>query len=76
MEKIMTPNIIKIVSIVGAALFAVAVVGVVFLVIGVDNPTLHVTLVALFAAGTSVGFYQRLTKRYRHNPETTEESTS
>ena len=76
MEKVMTPNVVKTVSIIGAALFSVAVVGVIFLVIGVDNPTLHVTLVALFAAWTSIDFYQRLTKRYGDSPGKTEESTS
>jgi hypothetical protein len=65
----MSPNVIKTISIIGAALFAVAVVGIATLVIGVEDQSLYITLVALISSGSAVDFYQRLSRRYPNDGE-------
>lgn len=65
---------IKVVAIGGGMFFAIVVVNLTFLIFDVDDMTLLVTLVALFAAGSSVDFYERLSRRFLNKDPASENS--
>jgi hypothetical protein len=60
----MSHNVIKTISVIGSALFSVAVVGVIFMIFDTHDETLRVTLVAMVAAGTSLSIFTQLNKRF------------
>ncbi|XOV89835.1 MAG: hypothetical protein ACFHX7_08095 [Pseudomonadota bacterium] len=55
---------IRTIAVLGSSLLSVAVVGAIFLMLGITDETLRTTFVALLAAGTSLEISRRLTDRY------------
>lgn len=60
----MTPGVIRTIAVLGSSLLSVAVVGAIFLMLGITDETLRITFVALLAAGTSLEISRRLSDRY------------